>query len=189
MLVALFVMCVPLRVCVCVCVCVQPATHGPVFADSSMASGRLRPTYGKPDQLHWGFGWGLCGRRVVHPAFSGPDHTRPAPGVPGPFGGCRHPNKLSLVCACLQVTAVFCQSAIESAQKDHATVVQNMLDNKESHLQKLAGNPASLFYWKDFGSHCATQSEILALSLLLLLQPKNRPTPSFLGPEALNPKP
>lgn len=35
------------------------------------------------------------------------------------------------------VTAVFCQSAIESAQKDHATVVQNMLDNKESHLQKL----------------------------------------------------
>ena len=36
-----------------------------------------------------------------------------------------------------QVTAVFCQSAIESAQKDHATVVQNMLDNKESHLRKL----------------------------------------------------
>ena len=35
------------------------------------------------------------------------------------------------------VTAVFCHSAIESAQKDHATVVQNMLDNKESHLQKL----------------------------------------------------
>ncbi|CAK9006494.1 Probable voltage-dependent N-type calcium channel subunit alpha-1B (DOE-4) (Voltage-gated calcium channel subunit alpha Cav2.2) [Durusdinium trenchii] len=35
------------------------------------------------------------------------------------------------------VTAVFCQSAIESASNDHATVVQNMLDNKESHLQKL----------------------------------------------------
>ncbi|CAE7847323.1 NaCP60E [Symbiodinium necroappetens] len=35
------------------------------------------------------------------------------------------------------VTAVFCQSAIESAQSDHATVVQNMLDNKEQHLQKL----------------------------------------------------
>lgn len=35
------------------------------------------------------------------------------------------------------VTAVFCQSAIESAQNDHANVVQNMLDNKESHLQKL----------------------------------------------------
>lgn len=35
------------------------------------------------------------------------------------------------------VTAVFCQSAIESAQKDHATVVQNMIDNKESHLDKL----------------------------------------------------
>jgi len=35
------------------------------------------------------------------------------------------------------VTAVFCQSAIESAQNDHATVVQNMLDNKESHLKKL----------------------------------------------------
>ena len=36
-----------------------------------------------------------------------------------------------------EVTAVFCQSAIESAQKDHATVVQNMIDNKESHLDKL----------------------------------------------------
>ncbi|CAE7259058.1 SCN11A [Symbiodinium natans] len=35
------------------------------------------------------------------------------------------------------VTAVFCQSAIESAQKDHATVVQNMIDDKESHLAKL----------------------------------------------------
>ncbi|CAE7259046.1 NaCP60E [Symbiodinium natans] len=35
------------------------------------------------------------------------------------------------------VTAVFCHAAIESAQKDHATVVQNMLDNKEQHLQKL----------------------------------------------------
>ncbi|CAE7259023.1 Scn9a [Symbiodinium natans] len=35
------------------------------------------------------------------------------------------------------VTAVFCQSAIESAQNDHATVIQNMLDNKEQHLQKL----------------------------------------------------
>ena len=32
---------------------------------------------------------------------------------------------------------MFCQSAIESAQKDHATVVQNMIDNKESHLDKL----------------------------------------------------
>ncbi|CAJ1402915.1 unnamed protein product [Effrenium voratum] len=29
------------------------------------------------------------------------------------------------------LTAVFCQSAIEAAQKDHTTVVQNMLDNKE----------------------------------------------------------
>eukprot|EP00434_Breviolum_minutum_P015959 symbB.v1.2.014067.t1/scaffold1007.1/size144738/12 len=35
------------------------------------------------------------------------------------------------------VTAVFCQSAIESASKDHTTVVQNMLDNKAAHLQKL----------------------------------------------------
>ncbi|CAE7204685.1 Sodium channel protein type 11 subunit alpha [Symbiodinium microadriaticum] len=35
------------------------------------------------------------------------------------------------------VTAVFCQSAIESAQSDHATLIQNMLDNKEQHLQKL----------------------------------------------------
>ena len=38
---------------------------------------------------------------------------------------------------CAKVTAVFCQSAIESAQKDHATVVQNMIDNRESHVQKL----------------------------------------------------
>jgi len=35
------------------------------------------------------------------------------------------------------VTAVFCQSAMESAQEDHATVVQSLLDNKEAHLQKL----------------------------------------------------
>ena len=31
-----------------------------------------------------------------------------------------------------QVTGVFCQSAIESAQQDHATVVQSMLENKEA---------------------------------------------------------
>eukprot|EP00913_Durusdinium_trenchii_P034086 g31905.t1 len=51
------------------------------------------------------------------------------------------------------VTGVFCQSAIENAQKDHAAVVQNILDNKdrkngqtakrgaaevwESHLKKI----------------------------------------------------
>ncbi|CAE7665595.1 Scn4a, partial [Symbiodinium pilosum] len=35
------------------------------------------------------------------------------------------------------LTAVFCQSAIESAQNDHATAVQNMEANKEMHLKKL----------------------------------------------------
>ncbi|CAE7025570.1 Scn11a [Symbiodinium sp. CCMP2456] len=35
------------------------------------------------------------------------------------------------------LTAVFCQSAIESAQNDHATAVQSMLANKEMHLQKI----------------------------------------------------
>ncbi|CAE7434900.1 FBA1 [Symbiodinium natans] len=35
------------------------------------------------------------------------------------------------------LTAVFCQSAIESAQHDHATAVQNMMANKEMHLKKI----------------------------------------------------
>lgn len=35
------------------------------------------------------------------------------------------------------VTGVFCQSAIENAQNDHAAVVQNILENKESHLKKI----------------------------------------------------
>eukprot|EP00435_Cladocopium_sp_Y103_P010346 s886_g2.t1 len=35
------------------------------------------------------------------------------------------------------VTGVFCQSAIENAQKDQAAVVQNILDNKESRLKKI----------------------------------------------------
>lgn len=35
------------------------------------------------------------------------------------------------------VTGVFCHSAIESAQNDHAAVVQNILENKESHMRKL----------------------------------------------------
>ncbi|CAE7664193.1 NaCP60E [Symbiodinium sp. CCMP2456] len=32
---------------------------------------------------------------------------------------------------------VFCQSAIESAQNDHAMVVQSMMDNKNAHLTKI----------------------------------------------------
>ncbi|CAJ1405752.1 unnamed protein product [Effrenium voratum] len=36
------------------------------------------------------------------------------------------------------VTAVFCQSAIESAQNDQFTVVQSILANKEKHLQKVS---------------------------------------------------
>jgi len=35
------------------------------------------------------------------------------------------------------VTGVFCQSAIESAQNDHAMVVQSMIDNKTAHLNKI----------------------------------------------------
>eukprot|EP00439_Symbiodinium_sp_Y106_P025873 s469_g3.t1 len=33
--------------------------------------------------------------------------------------------------------SVFCQSAIESAQNDHAMVVQSMIDNKTAHLTKI----------------------------------------------------
>mmetsp|Transcript_23498 Transcript_23498/g.55446 ORF Transcript_23498/g.55446 Transcript_23498/m.55446 type:complete len:598 (+) Transcript_23498:44-1837(+) len=35
------------------------------------------------------------------------------------------------------VTAVFCQSAIESAQSDHFNMLQSMLENKEVHLRKI----------------------------------------------------
>jgi len=35
------------------------------------------------------------------------------------------------------LTAVFCQSAIESAQNDHATAVQSMIANREAHLAKV----------------------------------------------------
>lgn len=35
------------------------------------------------------------------------------------------------------VTGVFCQSAIESAQNDHTTVVHSILKNKELHVEKL----------------------------------------------------
>jgi len=35
------------------------------------------------------------------------------------------------------VTGVFCQSALESAQNDHANVVQSMLANKEAHIEKI----------------------------------------------------
>ncbi|OLQ09302.1 Voltage-dependent T-type calcium channel subunit alpha-1H [Symbiodinium microadriaticum] len=37
------------------------------------------------------------------------------------------------------VTGVFCQSAIESAQNDHATMVQSILKNKEAHIAKIHG--------------------------------------------------
>ena len=36
-----------------------------------------------------------------------------------------------------QVTGVFCQSAIDSAQNDHATVVQSILANKQMHVNKI----------------------------------------------------
>ena len=35
----------------------------------------------------------------------------------------------------LNHAGVFCQSAIENAQKDQAAVVQNILDNKDTRLQ------------------------------------------------------
>lgn len=35
------------------------------------------------------------------------------------------------------VTAVFCQSAIDSAQSDHTMMVQSILDDKEAHLEKI----------------------------------------------------
>lgn len=35
------------------------------------------------------------------------------------------------------VTGVFCQSAIDSAQNDHAAIVQSILENKEAHLAKI----------------------------------------------------
>jgi len=35
------------------------------------------------------------------------------------------------------LTGVFCQSAIESAQNDHATAIQSMIANKEAHLTKV----------------------------------------------------
>lgn len=35
------------------------------------------------------------------------------------------------------VTGVFCQSAIDSAQNDHAAIVQSILENKEAHLTKI----------------------------------------------------
>eukprot|EP00913_Durusdinium_trenchii_P019023 g17878.t1 len=35
------------------------------------------------------------------------------------------------------VTGVFCQSAIESAQNDHLTVAQSLIDNKEAHVERL----------------------------------------------------
>ncbi|CAK9056762.1 unnamed protein product [Durusdinium trenchii] len=40
-------------------------------------------------------------------------------------------------CVLNVVTAVFCQSAIESAQNDQITMMQAMLMNKEQHLQKI----------------------------------------------------
>ena len=42
------------------------------------------------------------------------------------------------------MTAVFCTTALESAQNDHATVVQSLPDNKETHLSKLRAVFSSL---------------------------------------------
>ena len=35
------------------------------------------------------------------------------------------------------MTGVFCQSAIESAQNDHLTVAQSLIDNRVAHVQRL----------------------------------------------------
>jgi len=37
------------------------------------------------------------------------------------------------------VTAVFCQTAIESAQNDHLALVHSIMENKEAHLEKIRG--------------------------------------------------
>ena len=37
----------------------------------------------------------------------------------------------------VQVTGVFCQSAIESSQNDHLTVAQSLNDNNEAHVTRL----------------------------------------------------
>mmetsp|Transcript_61368 Transcript_61368/g.110120 ORF Transcript_61368/g.110120 Transcript_61368/m.110120 type:complete len:233 (+) Transcript_61368:2-700(+) len=48
------------------------------------------------------------------------------------------------------VTAVFCQSAIDSAQQDHASVIQSILENKEHHLEKIR------FLFSQFGGQDCT---------------------------------
>ena len=35
------------------------------------------------------------------------------------------------------ITGVFCQTAIDSAQNDHATVIHSILANKQAHLEKV----------------------------------------------------
>ena len=51
------------------------------------------------------------------------------------------------------ITAVFCESAIESAQNDHAVAVQTVMAHKEVHLRKIRA-----LFEKLGGSHCGLQS-------------------------------
>ncbi|CAE7243528.1 NaCP60E, partial [Symbiodinium necroappetens] len=46
-------------------------------------------------------------------------------------------NSDNNITAIAELDEVFCQSAIESAQNDHAMVVQSMIDNKTAHLTKI----------------------------------------------------
>ena len=72
--------------------------------------------------------------------------------VPGPCGNCvlavlfvnwqklfvtRRGHVQLPAVALFQVTGVFCQSAIESAQNDHLTVAQSLIDDKESHITRM----------------------------------------------------
>lgn len=49
------------------------------------------------------------------------------------FCGC---HTIKFIIIAKVITAVFCESAIESAQSDQFTVVQSILADKENHLQK-----------------------------------------------------
>lgn len=49
------------------------------------------------------------------------------------------------------VTAVFCQSAIDSAQSDHTMMVQSILDDKEAHLEKIKALFSQMAYNEEGG--------------------------------------
>ena len=66
--------------------------------------------------------------------------------------------------ATTKVTGVFCQSAIDSAQQDHASVVQAILEDKEVHVAKIR----SLFSQFGGGDACTTITYAMPLSMISL---------------------